>query len=170
MYPESEIFKSLPNDIFEYELKDQSPSFSKTNGDKNQSLLNATTFLTMNTKSLSTSLVPVQKKTEKELKNKLADSLSPSPFRREDESKRDAKLEQVVASVPCTTKTLLSSPFYVAELMGYNGHRAWNEYILKMNVEMEDSTLEALSIIKRLCSVSEKIIERRCLSMTQKVS
>jgi len=179
MHPEAETFK-LPNDnnledeledcpLYENNnanslVEDQSPSFSKRTKNKKESFPRPSKFPFMNAKSLSASFIPIQKEIEKDLKGKLADSLSPSPFRREDVSKRDAKLEEFVASAPCTTRTLLSSTFYDGELMGDNGHRVW-KIALKDYIA---NTLEALSIIKLLEPVPVKSIEKRRISIDTK--
>lgn len=155
MLLDSEDFKFNP---FE---EDQSASDSIRNEEEDASLKKATEqLLASNTKSGSTSLVFIQKGTEQDLKDKLADSLSPSPF------KRDAKLEELVASVPCTTKTLISSSFFGSELMGDNGHRAW-KIALKDYIA---NTLEAICIIRELDAVPVQLIEKKRLPVDSKAS
>eukprot|EP01022_Parablepharisma_sp_SALTPOND_P014065 TRINITY_DN1893_c0_g1_i1.p2 TRINITY_DN1893_c0_g1~~TRINITY_DN1893_c0_g1_i1.p2 ORF type:complete len:570 (-),score=59.52 TRINITY_DN1893_c0_g1_i1:7307-9016(-) len=97
--------------------------------------------------------------TEEQLKEKLAESLSPSPFRNEDPNKREARLEQLVASAPCTTKTILFSPFYGSELTGEGSHRAW-KIALKDHIV---HTLESICLIKKLSPVPAHIIEKKKL-------
>lgn len=97
--------------------------------------------------------------TTEELKEKLADSLSPSPFRNEDPSKREAKLEQLVSSVPCTTKTLLFSEFYGSEFTGEGGYSAW-KIALKDHIV---HTFESIALIKKLKPVPNHIIEKKKL-------
>lgn len=96
---------------------------------------------------------------EEELKKRLADSLSPSPFRNEDPNEREAKLEQLVASTSCPTKSILFSQFYKKELMGEGGHRAW-KIALKEHIV---HTFESISLIKKLNPVPGHIIEKKRL-------
>lgn len=53
---------------------------------------------------------------DERLKEKLSDSLSPSPFRNETAGEQEEKLEQLVASSAQITKGILSSPFYGSEM------------------------------------------------------
>ena len=96
-------------------------------------------------------------KAEKKLKEKLTESLSPSPFRGEDPKQQEAKLDQLVVSVPCTTKTILSSHFYGLELMGKDGHRAW-KIALKDHIV---HALESICLIKKLSPVPMHISEKK---------
>ena len=95
--------------------------------------------------------------TEQELKERLAESLSPSPFRNEDPDKREARLEHLIASAPCTTKNLIFSPFYGNEIMNEGSHRAW-KIALKDHIV---HTLESICLIKKLNPVPLHIIEKR---------
>eukprot|EP00826_Nyctotherus_ovalis_P043041 TRINITY_DN4501_c0_g2_i10.p1 TRINITY_DN4501_c0_g2~~TRINITY_DN4501_c0_g2_i10.p1 ORF type:complete len:266 (+),score=43.87 TRINITY_DN4501_c0_g2_i10:40-837(+) len=170
MRPECEEFKFLADIPFQEELEEKSPSnFYRKKED--ETLKSGTELLLINTKALSTPFVQANAQAEqgegkRDLRDKLADSLSPSPFRREDSEKRTVKLEQLVASAPCTTKILLSSSFYNAELTGDNGHRAW-KIALKDYIA---NTLEAICIIKRLSPVPLQIIEKRRLPADPKPS
>ena len=102
---------------------------------------------------------------EQQLKEKLTDSLSPSPFRNEDPGKREVKLAQLVASAPCTTKSILFSKFYGSEL-GANDSRAW-KIALKDHIV---HTLESICLIKKLKPVPSHIIEKKKLPFEPKSS
>ncbi len=104
---------------------------------------------------------PAAGTTEEQLKEKLAESLSPSPFRKEDPTKREARLEQLVASAPCTTKTILFSKFYGSEFMGEGSHRAW-KIALKDHIV---HTLESICLIKNLTPVPLHIVEKKKLPL-----
>eukprot|EP00826_Nyctotherus_ovalis_P065420 TRINITY_DN9620_c0_g2_i1.p1 TRINITY_DN9620_c0_g2~~TRINITY_DN9620_c0_g2_i1.p1 ORF type:complete len:505 (+),score=102.93 TRINITY_DN9620_c0_g2_i1:207-1721(+) len=97
--------------------------------------------------------------TEENLKEKLEESLSPSPFRNEDPSVREKQLDNLVASSPSTTKTILLYPFYGTEQMGEGGHRVW-KIALKDHIV---NTLESICLIKNLPPVPNHIIEKRKL-------
>eukprot|EP00826_Nyctotherus_ovalis_P057436 TRINITY_DN7849_c0_g1_i2.p1 TRINITY_DN7849_c0_g1~~TRINITY_DN7849_c0_g1_i2.p1 ORF type:complete len:498 (-),score=152.55 TRINITY_DN7849_c0_g1_i2:110-1603(-) len=96
---------------------------------------------------------------EEELKEKLAASLSPSPFRNEDPSKKEERLEKLVASSPPTTKAILFYPFYGTEQMGAKNHHAW-KIALKDHIV---HTFESISLIKKLRPVPAYIIEKKKL-------
>ena len=100
-----------------------------------------------------------QVSTGEELKRKLAESLSPSPFKNEDPIKREAQLEHLVASAPCTTKSIIFFPFYGAEMMGKEGYRVW-KIALKDHIV---HTLESICLIKNLNPVPIHIIEKKKL-------
>jgi hypothetical protein len=97
--------------------------------------------------------------TEDNLKDKLAASLSPSPFRDEDPNMREARLDHLVASSPSTTKTILFYPFYGTEQMGEANHHAW-KIALKDHIV---HTLESICLINNLNTVPEHSIEKRML-------
>lgn len=94
---------------------------------------------------------------EKDLREKLASSLSPSPFRNEDPLRREEKLEQLIASAPSTTKSILLSPFYGSELKGKGSHHAW-KIALKDHIV---NTFESISLIKKLGPVPNELIEKK---------
>jgi Dullard-like phosphatase family protein len=93
--------------------------------------------------------------TEEQLKKRLADSLSPSPFRNEDQSKKEAKLDQLVALNP-STQTM---KFYEGEMLGQGGYRAW-KLALKDHIV---HTFESICLIKKLDPVPSHIIEKKIL-------
>jgi len=96
---------------------------------------------------------------EEHLKKKFAAGLSPSPFRNEGPSEREARLDQLIASNPPNTKTILFYPFYGTEQIGAMSHRAWKlafkDYIVQ--------TLESICLIKRLSPVPAHIIEKKMI-------
>ena len=96
---------------------------------------------------------------KEELKEKLAESLSPSPFRNEDPSKKEAKLEHLIASAPCTTKSIILYPFYGTEILGEGSFSAW-KIALKDHIV---HTLESICLIKKLDPVPSHIIEKKKL-------
>jgi Dullard-like phosphatase family protein len=96
---------------------------------------------------------------EEYLKKKFAAALSPSPFRNEDPSEREARLDQLIASNPSNTKAILFYPFYGTEQMGAMSHRAW-KIALKDHIVQ---TLESICLIKKLFSVPAHIIEKKML-------
>jgi len=104
--------------------------------------------------------------TEQQLQNILTESLSPSPFRNEDPTKREARLEHLVTSAPCTTKSILFSTFYGSEFMGEDSHRAW-KIALKDHIV---HTLESICMIKNLSPVPLHIIEKKKLPVDPKPS
>ena len=89
----------------------------------------------------------------------MAESLSPSPFKNEDPIKSEAQLEHLVASAPCTTKSIIFFPFYGAEMMGKEGYRVW-KIALKDHIV---HTLESICLIKNLNPVPIHIIEKKNL-------
>eukprot|EP00826_Nyctotherus_ovalis_P045014 TRINITY_DN4920_c0_g6_i1.p1 TRINITY_DN4920_c0_g6~~TRINITY_DN4920_c0_g6_i1.p1 ORF type:complete len:237 (-),score=65.71 TRINITY_DN4920_c0_g6_i1:849-1559(-) len=94
---------------------------------------------------------------EKDLREKLASSLSPSPFRNKDPLRREEKLEQLIASAPNKTKSILLSPFYGNELKGKDSHRAW-KIALKDHIV---NTFESICLIKKLGPVPNELIEKK---------
>lgn len=96
---------------------------------------------------------------EEELREKLAESLSPSPFRNEDPSKREQRLDKLVASSPPTTKAILFHSFYGTEQMGAKNHHAWKLALKDYIVH----TFESISLIRKLTPVPSQIIEKRKL-------
>eukprot|EP00826_Nyctotherus_ovalis_P048264 TRINITY_DN5661_c0_g1_i14.p1 TRINITY_DN5661_c0_g1~~TRINITY_DN5661_c0_g1_i14.p1 ORF type:complete len:507 (+),score=123.59 TRINITY_DN5661_c0_g1_i14:267-1787(+) len=93
---------------------------------------------------------------EEQLKKRLADSLSPSPFRDEDPSRREAKLDRLVAVNSCSAQSL---KFYEKEMMGEGGHRAW-KIALKDHIV---HTFESICLIKNSTPVPMHIIEKKLL-------
>jgi len=96
--------------------------------------------------------------TDKYLKEKLAASLSPSPFRNEDPNMTEARLDHLIASSLSTTKTILFYPFYEngIEQMAKANHRAW-KIALKDHIV---HTLESICLIKNLSTVPAHSIEK----------
>ena len=102
--------------------------------------------------------------TQDNLKKRLADSLSPSPFRNEDPDKQEEKLKQLVLSDMPKTKNILFSQFYGEELTGEGGHRDW-KIALKDHIV---HTFESICLIKKLTPVPYHIVEKKMLPVENK--
>ena len=108
----------------------------------------------------------VLKNSEAQLKEKLTESLSPSPFRNEDPGAREEKLERLVASTACPTKMILFSPFYGSELTTTSSHHAW-KIALKDHIV---HTIESICLIKKLKPVPSHILEKKRLPLEENKS
>ncbi len=95
---------------------------------------------------------------DEQLKKKLTQSLSPSPFRYDDPGRREAKLDHLVTSVP-GTKGILFSNFYGSELAEKDSHRAW-KIALKDHIV---NTFESICLIQKLKPVPAYIVEKKRL-------
>ena len=96
---------------------------------------------------------------ETDLKQQLADSLSPSPFRNENPCTKEKRLGQFVASIERSTKNILFSKFYGNELNQGNSYHAW-KIALKDHIV---HTLESMTIVKMLKPVPSHILDKKML-------
>jgi len=92
------------------------------------------------------------------LKDKLTESLSPSPFRNQDPRKNEKNFERLVAN-SSTTKNLLFTEFYGSVLSEQNSHHVW-KIALKDHIV---HTMESMCIIKNLNPVPAHIRDKKML-------
>lgn len=153
----TEYKKKLTTDSLATLQEIDDPLFAETEALHDSACESNSTNLEMEKRRSTTDSEAVS--SEEQLKEKLAESLSPSPFRNEDPSEREARLDQLVASSPSDTKTILFYPFYGTEQMGSRSHRAW-KIALKDHIV---HTLESICLIKKLTPVPNHIIEKKML-------
>lgn len=103
---------------------------------------------------------------EVRLREELTESLSPSPFKKNDPGEQEEKLEQLVASQAPITKNILCSPFYDNDVKAGKGHNAWTKALKEHIVQ----TLESICIIKKLKPVPFDLIEKKKLPKEDEIS
>jgi len=109
-------------------------------------------------KSITLALGGVSLQTKNELKDKLSDSLSPSPFKEVNQQNQENSLKQLVSCVKA--KSLLLSPIYGSEVGNENSNnwkKALKDYILHM--------LQSIGIIKKLSEVPSKLLASKSVKL-----
>lgn len=96
-----------------------------------------------------------------ELRAKLTDSLSPSPFATLNSSEDEAGLEQLAAAATDSTKRpFFLAPFYGSEAANIKlWRKALNDHILH--------TLQSICIIKKLKSVPQELLAKKTIVLSK---
>ena len=100
---------------------------------------------------------------EERLREKLSDSLSPSPFRCEDPSASDATLEELVVASASPTKNLIFSQFYGSEMSAVGSHKQLKKALKDHIIH----TLESICLIKKLQPVPSQIVSKKTLPVEE---